>query len=112
MQPQPIKGTKPAAKPGLVGDPANDMTATFAWGGAGVTITFPAGDFYADETSQSWTWNGTTRPEAAATRSDTFGTYNATGNTLTVVQNRPSGAVTFKATGIAQNAAGATLTKQ
>jgi|GEM_PF-5283473 len=112
MEPQRAKSSMPGTKPVLVGDPASEMNASLTWSGGGVTISFPASEIYSDDTSQSWTWNTTTKSEGATTRSDSFATSNASGNTLTVVQNRPSGAVTFTATGIARNAASATLARQ
>lgn len=112
MQPQSSKPVPSAIKPGLLGDPANQMGATLSWSGGGVTISFPASEIYSDNTSQSWTWNSTAKAEGATTRSDSFTSSNATGNTLTVVQTRPSGAVTFSVSGIARNASTATLTKQ
>jgi hypothetical protein len=115
MQPDPSRAGRPAPKPvgktpSMLGDPANTMNAAIQWSSSGVTISFPSSDFYADDTSQEWTWNGTTMAQAAATRQASFAGANAT-NSLTVVQTRPSGAVTFEATGIARNTSEVTLNK-
>jgi hypothetical protein len=121
MQPQPSRPARPARTArtaitsktsSFAGEPSSSMSASLSWASGGVTISFPADDFYPDVTSQEWTWNTTSKSEAAATRSDSFATSNATGNTLTVVQTRPTGAVTFKASNIARNASTATLAKQ
>jgi len=108
MQPAP----KPGKRRGLDGDPASGtMTASFAWNGSGVTVTFPAGDLYGDNSSQAWTWNGTQVQESGATTSDSFNSSLATGNTLTVRQFRRSNAagVSFSASGISRGDTSAVL---
>jgi hypothetical protein len=116
MQPQPSRPARTAITSSrtssFAGEPSSSMSASLSWASGGVTISFPADDFYPDVTSQEWTWNTTSKSESATTRTDSFATSNASGNTLTVVQNRPSGAVTFKASSVSRGATTATLAKQ